>query len=592
VLLFEHNSEISTSSVLKFMSINNSRHRDSQLLISLSLLYWIFQVAWFWRYCKHNINVDAISYIGIARHVADGDFRSSLHGYWSPLISWMIAAASLAGGDHTLTARLVMLPTFALCLVLLYWLTQRLWNSRLLSSLAVLWFVAARGIAAFSVYFIGADLLFTAVVLVYFILLLGCLEQPERMSNWGALGIAHGVVFLAKAIAMPLLALATLMAVLFGLRRNPKKAASALVVAAIFPALVWAGWGTALQTKYGKFTTGYQLRWNLLDPAMRSAPDRSLGLTSLDETRASYDAYMVTDAMPPGSRFWQAKVWRPALLGQIARKEAQNIPVACKEFLVLLTPGGVLALVVCVVQLTRGQRISPVRARFVWIVLLTTTALVVAYCMLVFDGRYVIPMTPVLVALSIRFALPPGRAKESTRAPVEEVTDAGRWQTAIGVILVVGLIGTQVYRASPFRTLTQDFQRSVYEAADVLKKDHASNIVVIGCGPYPEHGVGWEAGIYSAYFADARIVGELFDVPRDVNTESVVTDVARVAPDAVLVWGTPSDSKYSAIVRTLQEAHQEVQVHSIHDPIKGEVGSILLLKCASSAETPASRDFC
>src|SRR3982074_3020259 len=122
------------------------RNRTPQLLIGAALLYWGFQVAWFWRYCGRNINADAISYIGIARHVQDGNFRASLHGYWSPLVSWIIAAGSFLGSDRTLDARVLMLPAFAVCLVLVYRLTHKLWGSRLLAALAVLWFTAARGI--------------------------------------------------------------------------------------------------------------------------------------------------------------------------------------------------------------------------------------------------------------------------------------------------------------------------------------------------------------------------------------------------------------------------------------------------------------
>ena len=157
---------------IKTSPVPNHRNVTALLLIAAAVLYWGFQVAWFWRYCGHNINADAISYIGIARHVQDGNFRASLHGYWSPLISWIIAAGSFLGSDRTLGARLLMLPAFAACLGMVYWLTYKLWGSRLLAALAVLWFTAARGIAAFSVCFIGADLVLTAIVLLYFILLL------------------------------------------------------------------------------------------------------------------------------------------------------------------------------------------------------------------------------------------------------------------------------------------------------------------------------------------------------------------------------------------------------------------------------------
>ena len=62
--------------------------RWQAVFLSLAALNCIFQIAWFWRYTSHNINYDAISYIGIGRHILDGNFHQSLHGYWSPLISW------------------------------------------------------------------------------------------------------------------------------------------------------------------------------------------------------------------------------------------------------------------------------------------------------------------------------------------------------------------------------------------------------------------------------------------------------------------------------------------------------------------------
>src|SRR5216684_38588 len=553
------------------------RNRTSLLLIAAALLYWGFQVAWFWRYCGRNINADAISYIGIARHLQEGNFRASLHGYWSPLVSWIIAAGSFLGGDRTLVARLLMLPAFAACVLLLYWLTYKLWGSRLLAALAVLWFTAARGVAAFSVCFIGADLILTALVLLYFILLLGCIEQPESLKHWFLLGMAHGVAFLAKAIAMPLFALATVLAVVVTLGKTPRHAVRALAVAAVFPALLWTSWGMALRAKYGVFTTGYQLHWNLVDPALKAAQEHSPGMLALYDSRGTYDSHMVADAMPPGSVFWQVKVWRPGLIHRIVRKEIQNVPQAGKELLVLLTPGGLLALLLCVVQLSRGRLRSPERYRFVWIVLFTTGALVGAYCMLVFDGRYVIPMTPVLIALAIRFAVPSNRIKDLSQSGPATIGTANGWQSTAGVLLAIGLIGVQLYWASPFRTIRQDSQQSVYNAAETLKSSSAETVVAIGHGPYPEHGVGWEAGVYAAYFAGAHIVGDLLEVPSG-HVDHVAADVGKLSPDAVMVWGTTSDPTYSSVVDALRKAGDGMTASIIRDPKKGEVGTVLVRK--------------
>lgn len=195
--------------------------------------------------------------------------------------------------------------------------------------------------------------------------------------------------------------------------------------------------------------------------------------------------------------------------------------------------------------------------------------------MLVFDGRYVLPITPLLIALSVRFAVPLGPSGSSV-VSVEAVSDGGRWQTLACVLLVAGLIFVQLYWASPFRTIRHDFQLSVYDAARILKDGQAENAVSIGEGPYPEHGVGWEAGMYAAYFSGSRIVGTLFDLPDISAQDSVIHDISKLSPDAVMVWGLATDAMHSSLVRKLQAAYPDRSAKLIADPHKGVVGVILL----------------
>ena len=546
------------------------------LLLFTAIAYWVFQIAWFWRYCRHNINADAISYIGIARYLAACDFKASLHGYWSPLVSWLIAAASLVVHDRTLAARLLMLILFAVCLALVFALTQKLWGSRLLGAAAVLWFTAARGVAFFSISFIGADLLFTATILSYFVLLLACLREADNSRHWLSLGIAHALSFLAKAVAMPLLAVLTLLAVICTSGKKPTQGLRRLLLAALIPVLVWAAWGTALRSKYGVFTTGYQLRWNLIDPTSKRARNSSEGLTVLQSTTKNYDDFMVSDVMPPGSPFWKAKILRPSLPGYILRNERQNLPQAGKELLVLLTPGGVLALLVTTWRLARHGVVDRSRFFFAAIVLLGTLALALAYCMLVFDGRYVIPIAPVLIALSVGFAAPMKPQGSKNSKPLNP--SFRLWQLALTGLIAAGLLAVQLYRSSPFRSIRQDYQTSVYRAADSLRHSGARSIVSIGEGPYPEHGVGWEAGLYSAYFSDARIIAGLFAPLDGIAPNAILSDVSKLEVDAVLIWGTPSDPNYSALINGLHAAHPAHSSLPILDSRKGEVGSVFFLR--------------
>lgn len=546
----------------------------ARCVIAGALAYWALTWFWFWRYCGHNINIDAISYIGIARHIVDHNFAASLHGYWSPLVSWLIAATSVAGHDYTLNARLLMIPAFAGCLALVHRLTSKLWGSPLLAALAVLWYTVARGIAAFSLYFIGADLILTAFVLLYFVLLLRCLESPHELNNWLWLGSVHAVAFFAKAIAMPLLALSTTLAAIWIFRRAPRQAVRSLAVAALIPVLCWVGWGLALKQKYGVFTTGYQLHWNLLDSNLRAAEARRAGFSLLRDDRPVFDRYMVSESMPPGSAYWHMSVLTPGLLRQITVKEVANIPQACKEILVLVTPGGVFALFLCLFQLTRFREREEARFRFSSIVVITTAALIFAYSMLVFDGRYVIPLASVLICLGIRFVVPE-QWVEQTAGRTQSIGFNNSIQSVIGSLVLLGLIGVQVYRSSPWRSIRQDFQSSTYEASNILERAHANTVVLIGQGPYPEHGLGWEAGIYSAYFSGTRIVGDMENVPRLDQLPSLVEDMRQLNPDAVMIWDSEADAAYSAALEKLEQMYPQSTIVPIRDPKRGVVGSIL-----------------
>ena len=142
----------------------NSNHRGSErrwwiALLAATLFNCVLQIVWFWRFCAHNITPDGINYIGLARHLLDGNWKASLHGYWSPLASWVIAAMSVLSPDFTLLGRLMTIFSFLLCLPLLYFLTWSLWRSKVAAALAVLWFSTGRGIIATAVGSILADFL-------------------------------------------------------------------------------------------------------------------------------------------------------------------------------------------------------------------------------------------------------------------------------------------------------------------------------------------------------------------------------------------------------------------------------------------------
>src|ERR1039458_4176151 len=102
-----------------------------------------------------------MSYVGIARRLSQGQFHAAINAFRSPLISWIIAAGSRLDGNLLQVGKFTNIGSFLASAALLYWLTKRLWHSRLVGSIASLWFSLARGLAATSVTLIIPDFLLT-----------------------------------------------------------------------------------------------------------------------------------------------------------------------------------------------------------------------------------------------------------------------------------------------------------------------------------------------------------------------------------------------------------------------------------------------
>jgi hypothetical protein len=536
-------------------------------ILALAVGSCLLQILWFWRFCHRNINFDAISYIGIARLIVEGKGAQSINGYWSPLTSWLLAFGALSSGNLLMVGRVVTILTFGLCLILLYILTKKLWHSGSAAALAVLLFSLARGVVYFSESFIGADCLLTACVLAYFITLLSCLRKNQS-RDWVKLGGAHGLTYLAKAVALPWLSATTFLAVVLTSENKPGRAFRTLALALFLPVLIWGSWGTALRSKYGAFMSGYQFRKNLIEWGFNKTWTPQIeGLSSLRDTSLMYGAYMVNEPLAPHTPPWSYSLINGQVLWVVLRGETSNLPRALREFVILLTPGVLLAFVLALAKLSRPPHRISTEARFAWILSVSTAIIFLMYCMLAFDNRYVLPLVPVFIAFSIRFLLPgPSYAQLILSAALRR---------AAGALTLASVAFSLFYWASPFRVIRQDVQESCYQAAELLRQHPGEHTVSIGQGPYPVHGVGWEAGVYTAYFADRRVVADLTNLPADEPGRSqVIADIRKLKPDSVLVWGNPRDSAYTDLVDQLGESHVVTTGGKIRDPKAGEVGTV------------------
>jgi hypothetical protein len=150
-----------------------------------------------------------------------------------------------------------------------------------------------------------------------------------------------------------------------------------------------------------------------------------------------------------------------------------------------------------------------------------------------------------------------------------------RWRKLSIALVIVGTIASMIYPSSPFRLLTRDFQASCYDAGARLRAHARSSVVSIGSGPYPEHGVGWEAGYKASFFGDRKIIGAMNFLPESTQLSSLTIDIQKASPSAILVWGRSDDTRYTELIQSLILQYPHNSSEKIVDPALGEVGVVL-----------------
>lgn len=144
------------------------------------------------------LNADGVSYLDLAAAVRDGDWRSAVQGYWSPLYPLLLAlSGTLAGND---TASLLAVAhglnvVIALSGIALLWLTFRRLENPVPGRLAfAAWLLASARPPRVDA--LTPDLLLTVLLLALALELTGA-ARPFRV------GVFLGAIFLTKTSAWP-----------------------------------------------------------------------------------------------------------------------------------------------------------------------------------------------------------------------------------------------------------------------------------------------------------------------------------------------------------------------------------------------------
>src|SRR5271169_4667689 len=169
------------------MDLERERRLSNYFMVA-TVISCVTQISWFASKCFAQIDYDGMSYVGIARHLSQGQFHAAINAFRSPLISWIIAVGSQLDGNLLRVGKFTNIGSFLGSVALVYLLTKRLWRSRLVAAIASLWFSLARGLGATAVTLIIPDFLLTVLVLTYFLILLRCF-RTDRAKRLGSAGL-------------------------------------------------------------------------------------------------------------------------------------------------------------------------------------------------------------------------------------------------------------------------------------------------------------------------------------------------------------------------------------------------------------------
>lgn len=437
---------------------------------------------------RFNLNPDAIAYLQIARHIAEGKLDLAVNGYWGPLLSWIMAPLLAAGIDPLVTARSAMVVSAMVFLAGAMSLFRSV-GLRRLPFLAISLLTASISLA-WSVETITPDLLAGGL------LLFACsrafaAEWPESRSAQVASGIAWGVGYMAKAVVLPIAVAVTVLAGLAVARsvRARRQALRAAGVSLLLTAITAAPWIATLSLKYRKptFSTSGPIAHALVGP---SDVDRRnplvLGFRTPEPGR------LIVSEDPTVVPF---RYWSPFSSTAYARHQfavcRQNAPVI----------------------ISRIKAFSSFEIGF-WS-LVAVTVLLLARPLLILGNRWLLVPIPVVVAALIYMPVWANDARYYYFAyPLAAVAATGlagiafgRWRSLAVALMLLVLLFFLFPVITPVRIALHSIDNPSVDVArrlaDRLELTRRTGPVA-GVGDVD----GSMAGLYLAYFLDVPWVGD------------------------------------------------------------------------------------
>jgi len=228
---------------------------------------------------RYQLNPDAVSYLSIAHHYAQGQFHEAINGYWGPMFSWLLTSFAWAGIDLQLAAKFIQLIAGLLLIVMAWKICNEVKTSKVIkygsvSALVPLcWYWALPSP-------ITPDLLAATIFASYIYLLIKSNAHSKRTAVLMGLCVAGGF-FTKIYLLFFFMAHYSLLMLWRYLKSNSKRqiAKNYLVTLGV-GFLLMAPWIALISSKYHHLTisTASSFNFNVTGPRSPGQPVHTLGL--------------------------------------------------------------------------------------------------------------------------------------------------------------------------------------------------------------------------------------------------------------------------------------------------------------------------
>ena len=248
------------------------------LLLTLGgylVVSWILARNW-----HDSLNPDGLAYLAIAKQFASGRF--AVRGYWSPLISWLMAPLIAGGIGDVAALRVATISAGALWIVASYLAGLQLRMSA--PSLAFLTLTFGALAARTSVVLTTPDLLGSALIIFYFGAVVRLHPATSAVRRGILIGGLTAAAYLGKYYNLPFIAAHMILVVGLMLGGNKRWRARLALSSAVTATVLVLPWAIALSSRYGEitFTTSGAISRALVGPGANLLhPCWSVSLSSL-----------------------------------------------------------------------------------------------------------------------------------------------------------------------------------------------------------------------------------------------------------------------------------------------------------------------